>query len=290
VRAGAPTAPDARALAVVPVRDEATTIAGVIAGLPEAVGGVPLDVLVIDDGSSDGSGALAHAAGARVVRHDRSRGLGAAVRAGLGIARDEGYAACLYLDGDGEYDPGQAARVLAPVLRGRAEYVVGSRFLGARAGMTWHRGLANRGASALVGTLLGGRVVTDAQSGMRAFGPRALRHAHIAHDYNYAQVLTLALWGHGIEPLEVPIDYRRRGAGASFVRYPEYLRRVAPAVWRQWRHSRATRAATAAATPAMTTTSQAEPVPNSGSAASSGPSGASEPGPTQPAPSMRSSR
>lgn len=292
VRPGRPasSSPDgARALAVVPVRDEAQSIAAVLAALPDAVDGVELDVLVVDDGSVDGSGELARAAGARVLRHQRSRGLGAAVRAGLELARDEGYAACLYIDGDGEYDAAQAARLLSPVLTGRGHYVLGSRFLGHRTGMTWHRCMANRALSSIMGALLGGRVLTDAQTGCRAFSAHALRHAHIAHDYNYAQVLTLALWGQGIEPLEVPIDYRRRDTGASFVRYPEYVRRVAPAVWRQWRHSRAARRRSPARTTARTAFAHADPVANSGSAASSGPSGARDEGPTSPPPSIRSS-
>ena len=81
-------------------------------------------------------------------------------------------------------------------------------------------------------------MASDAQSGYRAFSARALAAARISHDYNYAQVLTLSLWGARIEPVEVPISYRRRTSGRSFVRYPEYLARVAPAIWREWRASR----------------------------------------------------
>ncbi len=232
VRAARAPAGD-RVLAVITARDEGATIAGVVSGLPAEVDGVPLDVCVVDDGSSDDTAVRARAAGARVVAHRRTRGLGAALRTGLCVARDEGYAAALYLDGDGEYDPGQAARVLRPVLRGRAEYVLGSRFLGRREGMAWHRTLANRTSSALMGTLLGGTVLTDGQTGYRALGRRALARFAIAHDYNYAQLLTLHLHGEGIEPAEVPIDYTRRAAGRSFVRYGEYARRVVPAVARE---------------------------------------------------------
>ncbi len=134
----------------------------------------------------------------------------------------------------------------SPVARGRAEYVVGSRFLGDRDGMSWHRTLANRLTSALLGTLME-TVVSDGQSGYRAFGRRALAEARIRHDYNYAQVLTLSLWGAGIDPVEVPIDYRRRQNGRSFVRYPEYFARVAPALWREFRHARKQRATSPAA-------------------------------------------
>ena len=155
---------------------------------------MPVDVLLVDDGSRDSTAAIGREHGARVVSHPSSEGLGAALRTGLAHARDEGYAAAVYLDGDGEYDPADFATVLEPVARGRADYVIGSRFLGDRDGMTWHRTLANRVTSSLVG-LLAGTVASDAQSGYRAFSARALASARIRHDYNYAQVLTLSLWG-----------------------------------------------------------------------------------------------
>jgi hypothetical protein len=260
-----------RALAVITAHDEEASIGSVIAGLPERVEGVPLDVLVVDDGCTDGTAEAARRAGARVVCHERNRGLGAALRTGLEIARDEGYDAALYIDGDGEYDARQAARVLGPVLRGRAEYVLGSRFLGAREGMSWHRSLANRTSSAIMGVLLGGRVVTDGQTGYRAFGSRALQGFRIAHDYNYAQTLTLDLSLRlDIEPLEVPIDYRRRTSGESFVRYGEYARRVVPTVWRQLRdgrrsrtarHSRTISQSSAVPTPTATASAHADSTP-----------------------------
>ena len=109
-----------------------------------------VDVLVIDDGSSDATSAIGREHGATVITHERSRGLGAALRTGLEHARGQGYDAAVYLDGDGEYDPADFSRLLEPVARGRADYVLGSRFLGRREGMTWHRNVANRLTSALV--------------------------------------------------------------------------------------------------------------------------------------------
>ena len=200
-----------------------------------------LDVLVVDDGSEDLTPDIARAAGAEVLSHASSRGLGAALRTGLEHARDGDYDAAVYIDGDGEYDSAELPAVLDPVARGRAAYVVGSRFLGDRDGMTWHRNLANRSTTALLGTLME-TVLTDGQSGFRAFSRSALEAARIPHDYNYAQVLTLSLWGAGLDPVEVPISYRRRIGGSSFVRDPEYFARVAPVLWRQWRNARAARA------------------------------------------------
>jgi hypothetical protein len=127
------------------------------------------------------------------------------------------------------------------VLEGRADYVLGSRFLGTRTGMAAHRSLTNRALSALMGTITG-VPTTDAQTGFRAFSARALEVARIRHDYNHAQVLTLALWGAGIDPVEVPISYRRRAHGRSFVRHGEYVRRVGPAMVAEWRVARARRA------------------------------------------------
>ena len=266
-----------RCVAIVVARDEEAAVGSVLGGLPEEACGLPVDVLLVDDGSRDATPDIGRELGARVVSHPHCRGLGAALRTGLELARDEGYSAAVYIDGDGEYDPGDFARVLEPVARGRADYVLGSRFLGRRDGMTWHRNLANRLTSAVLGFLME-TVTSDGQTGYRAFSARALPAARIAHDYNYAQVLTLSLWGHGIEPVEVPIGYSRRTSGRSFVRYPEYLARVAPAVWREWRTARASRRTIApTARPIAPASQNGHPPPrvNSGSASVSGPNGAS---------------
>jgi glycosyltransferase involved in cell wall biosynthesis len=267
----------ARCLAIVVARDEEAAVGRVIAGLPGEACGVPVDVLLVDDGSRDSTPDSGRELGARVVSHPHCRGLGAALRTGLEIARDEGYSAAVYIDGDGEYDSADLARVLEPVARGRADYVLGSRFLGRRDGMSWHRNLANRLTSAALGFLME-TVTSDGQTGYRAFSARALAEARVAHDYNYAQVLTLSLWGKRIEPVEVPIHYSRRTSGRSFVRYPEYLARVAPAVWREWRAARASRRTIApTARPIAPAIQNGHPPPraNSGSASVSGPNGAS---------------
>ena len=270
-------APTDRCLAIVVARDEEPVVGRVIAGIPAVACGLAVDTLLVDDGSRDATAAIGRELGARVVSAEESRGLGAALRTGLKIARDEGYAAALYIDGDGEYDPAELERVLEPIARRRADYVLGSRFLGRREGMAWHRTLANRAMSALVGLLLG-TVTSDAQTGCRAFSARALAAARIRHDYNYAQVLTISLWGAGIDAVEVPIGYRRRATGRSFVRYPEYLARVAPAIWRELRAARASRRTSAStATPTAPASQNGHPPPGSksGSTSVSGPNGAS---------------
>ena len=181
-------------------------------------------VIVVDDGSSDTTALVAEIRGAIVVRHDRNRGLGAALRTGLAAARDLRPRAVVYLDADGEYDPADAHALLAPIEAGTADYVTGSRFGGTLDGMTASRRIANALFSALL-SLAAGRWIADGQSGMRAFSPRALAVAEIAHDYNYAQVLTLDLLHKGMRMAEVPISYRRRRLGRSFIS-AQYLWRV----------------------------------------------------------------
>jgi hypothetical protein len=280
-----------RCLAIVVARDEQAAVGGVLAGIPDEAYGLPVDLLLVDDGSRDATPAIGRELGARVHSHATSCGLGAALRAGLEIARDEGYAAAVYIDGDGEYDPADFGRLLEPVARGRADYVLGSRFLGEREGMSWHRTLANRCTSALLGLFLG-TVTSDGQTGYRAFSARALAAARIGHDYNYAQVLTISLWGAGIEAAEVPIRYRRRLNGRSFVRYPEYLARVAPAVSREWRSARASRrTSSSSAAPIAAASQNGQPPPgsNNGNSSVSGPNGASgRPAASEPSPQRTS--
>jgi glycosyl transferase family 2/type I phosphodiesterase/nucleotide pyrophosphatase/sulfatase-like protein len=280
-----------RCLALVVARDEEALIGDVLRRLPPGACGLPVDRVLIDDGSLDRTAGVALAAGARVVSHPRARGLGAALRTGLELALAEGYAAVVYLDGDGEYEPAELERLLEPIAGRRADYVLGSRFLGQpgdRQGMSWHRALANRAATSLLATLMG-TVSSDAQTGYRAFSARAVAHARIAHDYNYAQVLTLSLWGAGIEPVEVPVSYRRRANGRSFVRYPEYFARVTPAVWRQFRSSRKASSSRAAPIAPLSRYGQAESA-NNGNAPASGPNGASDPFATKAPPPPRTSR
>ena len=226
--AAAPSGPGP-VVVVLPVRDEAPTVGEVVRRVPAQVGGRPVEVVVVDDGSGDGSGDAALAAGARVVSHPRTMGLGAAVRTGLLEARRTGAVAAAFLDGDGEYDPAELERVVEPILSGRADYVVGSRFEGTIESMLRHRRLGNRVLTAAT-SILAGQRLSDAQSGFRALSGEVLAVASIGHDYNYAQVLTLDLLGKGFRYAEVPIRYRRRGEGRSFVKVGRYLLHVLPAM------------------------------------------------------------
>jgi uncharacterized membrane protein YbhN (UPF0104 family) len=225
--------PEAPVVVMIPAYDEEDVVGRVVARVPRICAGRPVEVVVVDDGSTDRTGRVAADAGATVVRLPANQGLGAAVRRGLVEATARGPAAVVYLDADGEYFPEDIEAVVAPVLAGAADYVVGSRFSGDIRRMLPHRRVGNVLLTRWVRWLTRRRDLTDGQSGFRAFSPAAAADAEVVHDYNYAQVLTLDLLGKGYTYAEVPICYSFRESGSSFVRLGRYLRRVVPAVHRE---------------------------------------------------------
>jgi glycosyltransferase involved in cell wall biosynthesis len=219
---------------VVPARDEEATVGELLDRVARVrVPGHELRAIVVDDGSTDRTAEVAGERGVSVVRHAENRGLGAAVRTGLRAAVEAGASAVAYLDADLEYYPEDIPRLVEPILGARADYVLGSRFLGGVRGMRLHRRLGNHVFTAML-RLLTGHSISDGQTGMRAFSREAASRAEIIHDYNYAQVLTLDLARKGFRIGEVPIRYRVREHGVSFIswRYPV---KVLPAIWRELR-------------------------------------------------------
>jgi glycosyltransferase involved in cell wall biosynthesis len=236
--AGEEGRPAAPVVLFLPAHDEEATVADVVSRAPATVCGHPVEVVVVDDGSSDGTAAAAAAAGAEVRSLGENRGLGAAVRHGLALGAERGAVAVAFCDADGEYAPEELERLVAPVVTGEADYVVGSRFAGMARSMRPHRWLGNRVLTVAVKALVrrwGVRGLTDGQSGYRALSGPAAAAAEVVHDFNYAQVLTLDLASKGFRYAEVPITYAFRRHGRSFVRLGPYLRRVVPGVWRELR-------------------------------------------------------
>ncbi|PLS85124.1 MAG: glycosyltransferase family 2 protein [Actinobacteria bacterium] len=225
-----------RLAVVVPAMNEEATIGELLERVATVeVHGHELFTVVVDDGSSDRTGEIARRGGATVVRHEVNRGLGAAVRTGLRSAVEEGADLVAYLDADLEYYPEDIPRLVEPILQRRADYVLGSRFRGESGvrGMKAYRWIGNHVFTTLL-ILLTRRPITDGQTGMRAFSREAAANAEIVHDYNYAQVLTLDLVKKGYRLLEVPIRYRLREHGASFISW-RYPAKVLPAILRELR-------------------------------------------------------
>ncbi len=227
-----PRGTDQPVVLFMPAHNEEESVGSTVRRVPERAAGHPVVCLVIDDGSTDGTVAQAEGAGAKVIRQDRHEGLGAAVRRGLSEALEYGPVAVAFCDADGEYAPEELEALVTPILHGRADYVVGSRFNGDIERMLAHRRLGNLLLTWLL-SWVARRPISDGQSGYRAFSADAARSAEVIHDFNYAQVLTLDLLAKGMRYLEVPISYTFRTKGESFVKLNRYLRAVVPAVYRE---------------------------------------------------------
>lgn len=206
---------DASVLAIVPAFNESRSVADCVRGLRE----LGLPVLIVDDGSSDGTAEVARAAGASVLRLDVNLGVGGALRAGLRAARSHGYSAIVQSDADGQHSASSVASLLESDRANRSDLTIGSRFLDEEAKRatplprrTAHRVLA-RLASAPAGVRL-----TDTTSGLRIIrepllGPLSdWMPRHYLGD-TYEVVLESARSGYRIR--EAPVEMLPRRFGTS---------------------------------------------------------------------------
>jgi glycosyltransferase involved in cell wall biosynthesis len=206
-----------RRVAIVPALNEELTVTTVIDELRAFDPG--LDVVVVDDGSVDRTAAVAAAKGARVLRLPFNLGIGGAVQTGFRYAFEHGYDIAVRVDGDGQHDPAQLGRILAPVLRGDVDVAVGSRFAddtdGYRSSLT--RRLGIRVLAWVVSRIVGQRV-TDTTSGFQALNRHgiALFARDYPHDYPEVEATVMAV-RHRLRLCEVPVSMRERGGGRSSI-------------------------------------------------------------------------
>lgn len=203
-----------RTLVAVPALDEEENVAATVAELRAVVPAA--DVVVIDDGSRDGTAAAAWAAGATVLAHAVNLGAGAALQTAFLYALARGYEAVVQHDADGQHDPSYIAGLIAPLARGEADVVIGSRYLrpgGYRASRLRRAGIW---FFSVVTTILARRKFTDVTSGQRAFNRRAMTvlAANFPAEYPDAEAV-LAMTRAGLRLREVPVTMRPRRAGTS---------------------------------------------------------------------------
>jgi glycosyltransferase involved in cell wall biosynthesis len=206
-----------RRVAVVPAYNEE----GAIGALLDAIRAFDpeLDVVVVDDASTDDTAAVAAAHGAAVVPLVFNVGIGGAVQAGYRYARDGGYDVALRLDGDGQHDPGQLGALLGPLERGEADMVVGSRFVNGNSTYRppFLRRVGIRLFARLV-SLLGRQRVTDTTSGFVALDSVAIELFAREYPHDYPEVeATLVALKSGLRLTEVPVEMRERETGTSSI-------------------------------------------------------------------------
>ncbi len=200
--------------AVIPVLNEQGAIGPTVAGIPrDAVG----RVIVVDGGSRDGTVAEAEAAGATVLAELR-RGYGQACATGAAHATALGARVILFMDGDGSDAAEQSARLIAPIMRGEADFVIGSRTRGERekGSMGLHQVVSGRVIGAAVG-LLSGTHYSD-MCGFRAIDAAALARLNMRETtYGWNLEMQMRAAFARLRILELPVPYRCRVAGQSKV-------------------------------------------------------------------------
>lgn len=191
---------------VVPAYNEGPRLADTLAGLSR-LGGT---VVVVDDGSDDDTAAIATAAGVRVVRHPINLGQGAALQTGFDAAVQSGARVVVTFDGDGQHQPSDVAAIAQPALTGKADVVLGSRFLESQSEVPPLRRCLLRGG--VVFTRAVSRVrVTDTHNGLRAFTAETLRTLRITQPrMAHASELLDEIARHRLRYVEVPVEVRYR--------------------------------------------------------------------------------
>ena len=166
-----------RTVCVIPALDEQGKIGRLLERFPP---GAVEQVVVVDDGSSDRTAEEARAGGAHVISHETRRGVGAAIRTGIDYALEQGFDAVVVMGGDDQDDPAEIALLLAPLGRGEADLVQGSRRLEGRRtiDMPLFRRVTTKTYS-VVFRLLTGFPSTDATNGFRAFSTALVRDERI---------------------------------------------------------------------------------------------------------------
>lgn len=195
---------------VMPVYNERVTVAEIIRRVRAADVPLDLEVVVVDDGSSDGTDQILSAiedSTVRVVTHPVNRGKGAAVRTGIERARGD---VVLIQDADLEYDPEDWPGLLDPILKGKAHVVYGSRFTGARKNMLLTHWIGNRFLS-LVTNLLYATTLSDMETCYKVFDRRVLEGITIRSDrFDFEPEITAKVLRRGFRIFEVPISYAGR--------------------------------------------------------------------------------
>ena len=195
---------------IVPVYNERPTVAEVIRRIRAVNVPVDVEVIVVDDGSTDGTDKILAALGdstVRVITHPNNRGKGAAVRTGMEVIRGD---LVIIQDADLEYDPDDWLRLLDPILRGKAMVVYGSRFTGERKNMLPMHWIGNRMLS-LVTNILYSSTLSDMETCYKLFDRRVLDGLTIESDrFEFEPEITAKVIRRGHRIYEVPVSYAGR--------------------------------------------------------------------------------
>ncbi|OWK27162.1 MAG: hypothetical protein US76_01110 [Parcubacteria group bacterium GW2011_GWA2_38_13b] len=211
---------------LIPALNEERTIMSVIKKIPKQIPPFEaVEILVVDDGSSDQTAVLAREAGAKVIKHQRNKGVGVAFRTGTAAALEMGADAAVNMDGDGQFDPLDIPKLLLLVIQGRADFTTCSRFKDKTLTpkMPKVKLLGNALVANIISFIIGKRIY-DASCGFRAYSREALLRLNLYGNFTYTHESLIDLAYKGIEVEEIPLSVRgEREFGKS---------RIANNVWK----------------------------------------------------------
>jgi glycosyltransferase involved in cell wall biosynthesis len=228
-----------RLLVVIPCLNEAATIGDVVSRIPRSIPGITeVDVLVVDDGSIDGTASIAADAGAAVLSHGANRGVGVAFQNALEYAVQYGYAMLVNIDGDGQFNPEDIPKLVEPLLLGTADMATASRFKDAAMTPEMPRVklVGNHMMSWLISRLVHVRYY-DVSCGFRCYSRDAMLRLNLHGAFTYTQETFLDFAVKSLRIQEVPIqvryfrDRKSRVAGSIL----KYASNTAKIIFRSYR-------------------------------------------------------
>lgn len=201
----------------IPAFNEEKTIAMVLEEIPSKIAGIDqIQVLVIDDGSTDDTAAIAQKKGAVVLKHISNQGLAVAFKDGLNHALELGADIIVNTDADFQYNQKQIPLLVKLILEKKADMVLGSRFKGRIESMPFQKRMGNRLATLAV-SLAAGIPISDGQTGFRAFSREATLRLTVLSTYTYTQETIVQAAHLGLQLVEVPVDFRKRNGESRLI-------------------------------------------------------------------------
>ena len=193
----------------IPCRDESATLPETLAGLPRVIDGIDeVEIVVVDDGSSDDTAGVATRLGAHVMRLRAPRGLAVAFAAGIDTALSLSADIIVNTDGDNQYVGADIANLVLPVLRGEADVVIGERPIASIASFSPAKKFLQRAGSWVV-RRLSGADVADATSGFRAYSREAALELGVFSRYTYTLETIVQAASHGMRIVSIPVRVNR---------------------------------------------------------------------------------
>jgi hypothetical protein len=221
---------------LIPAFNEADNLADLLPKIPQKLDHLEIGVLVVDDGSTDKTGKVVRDLGYSVVSNFTNRGGGAALRLGYDLLANTQTQFCVTMDADGQHDPKDIHRLLAPLIQGESDFVIGSRILGKSLQGDRLRKMGVRFFGMMISVLLGEKI-TDPSSGFRAFRMKSVSSIQLREDQYHTSELIIGAIKTGMKIAEVPITIYKRVYGKSkkgkdWAYGLNFMRAVLAAWWR----------------------------------------------------------